>query len=186
MGSFGMKPDEQKAMFIQNTLKLEDVYISEALLGQARSMDNVEVLSEPPTHFDARCFAPELDGDIGADALVCRNPREIHVEDLLSPHIPLEFLDVGLLFNGPVQLNQSRSMPNGCGEGIPGHTQADGFQLVTVKDRRDLPRIPQTPVASLPTRLSQFHNNSFGHLSTQCTKDKLFSRPPTAATLRWA
>lgn len=44
---FGVEPGKQRAMFIQNTLKLEQVYISEALLEQARSMDSVEVLSEP-------------------------------------------------------------------------------------------------------------------------------------------
>jgi hypothetical protein len=52
---FGIEPGMQRAMFIKNTLALEDVYISEALLDQARTMKSVEVLGKPfGMPFDAR------------------------------------------------------------------------------------------------------------------------------------
>jgi hypothetical protein len=45
---------EQRVMVVQNTLKLEEVYISEPLLEEARVMDTVEVLGSPSAmSFDA-------------------------------------------------------------------------------------------------------------------------------------
>ena len=44
---FDVEQGEQKVMVIQNTLKLEEVYISESMLEEARAMDTVEVLGGP-------------------------------------------------------------------------------------------------------------------------------------------
>ena len=44
---FGVEPGHHKVMFIRNTLKLEDVYISRALLEEAQAREDVEVLGEP-------------------------------------------------------------------------------------------------------------------------------------------
>ncbi|MBI2871964.1 MAG: DUF2088 domain-containing protein [Chloroflexi bacterium] len=43
---FGVEPGQHKVMFIQNTLKLEDVYISSALLEEAQAREDVDVLGE--------------------------------------------------------------------------------------------------------------------------------------------
>ncbi|MDP3064649.1 MAG: hypothetical protein Q8O40_15810, partial [Chloroflexota bacterium] len=44
---YGVEGGVYNMLFIQNTLKLEEVYISEGLLPKARSMSNVEVRGEP-------------------------------------------------------------------------------------------------------------------------------------------
>ena len=44
---WGVEPGDEKMMVIQNTLKLEEVYISEPMLDDARTLRDVEILGEP-------------------------------------------------------------------------------------------------------------------------------------------
>jgi len=44
---WGVEPGNQKMMVIQNTLNLHEVYVSEPMLDDARTLRDVEILSEP-------------------------------------------------------------------------------------------------------------------------------------------
>ena len=44
---WGVEPGHQKLMIIDNTLKMEEVYISEPALEDAHSLPDVDVLGEP-------------------------------------------------------------------------------------------------------------------------------------------
>ena len=58
-------------------------------------------------------LAAQLDRHADLDDLVLRNPREIDVDDVLPPRVPLQFADKGRLADGAGQANQPAPVPNG-------------------------------------------------------------------------
>ncbi|MHB1684320.1 MAG: nickel pincer cofactor-dependent isomerase, group 22 [Bacilli bacterium] len=54
-GLWGISPEQARVMRIQNTLHLEDMYVSEALLPELRQLSNIELIASPePMSFDAK------------------------------------------------------------------------------------------------------------------------------------
>ena len=49
-------------------------------------------------------FTPQFDGHANLDDLVLRNPREIDMDDVCPPRVPLQFADERRLVDRPVRL----------------------------------------------------------------------------------
>ena len=95
--------------------------------GRASDLDLVDVLHDHAALAHARGLAAQLDRHADLDDLVLGNPREIDVDDVRPPRVPLEFADEGRLADGAGQADQPAPVPNGGRQGFGSRRPAARF-----------------------------------------------------------
>ena len=131
------------------------------LLGNHRSragdLDLVDVLHDHAAFPHAGRFAAQLDGHADLDDLVLRNPREIDVDDVRPPRVPLQLADERRFVDRAGQADQPAPVPNRRRQDVGRHAQRHALQAVSVQNPRYLPRLPQPPVAVFSLGITRFN-----------------------------
>ena len=126
--------------------------------GRAGDLDLVDVLHDHAALAHARGLAAQLHRHADLDDLVLGNPREIDVDDVRPPGVPLEFADEGRLADRAGQADQPAPVPNGRRQGVGRHGQRHVFQAVSVQDRRNLARPAKPPVMVFSLGITRFNS----------------------------
>ena len=105
--------------------------------GRAGDLDLVDMLHDHAALAHAGRFAAQLDRHADLDDLVLGNPREIDVDDVRPPRVPLQIADEGRLVDRAGQADQPAAVPDGRRQDVGRHGQRHAFQAVSIQDRRE-------------------------------------------------
>ena len=121
---------------------------------RAGDLDFVDMLHDHAALPHAGRFAAELDRHADLDDFVLRNPREIDVDDVRPPGIPLKLADEGRLVDRAGQTDQAAPVPNGRRQDFGLDGQRHALQAVSVQDRGHLARVAKPPVTVFSLRIT--------------------------------
>ena len=125
--------------------------------GQAIS-DLVDVLHHHAPFPHAGGLAAKLDRHADLDDLVLRNAREIDVDDVRPPGVPLQVADKGRFVDRAGKADQAAAVSDGRRQGVGRHGHRHALQAVAVQNRRHLARLPKPAVAVLALPLTRLNS----------------------------
>jgi len=91
-----------------------------------------DVLDDHAAGAHSRGFAAQLHRNANLDDLVFGNPREIDVDDMGAPSVPLDLANEGRFVDRAGQADQTTAVSNRGRQGLGRYGQRNAFQSVSV------------------------------------------------------